>query len=115
MTPATLRKLEWAGEDAEGFGYCLVCHADAGAGRHAPDCELDAAIRKAEQAEKGERPEIQVGDWVLETDEKPPNPFVCEVTAHNVGTWNRYEGGVEIRGERNGRPFLWRQEPPTHD
>jgi len=126
MTLATLKRLEWTSDRISAGGetyrddWCPACHALRKKG-HAPDCELDAAIREAEQAEKGERPELQAGDWV----QSPHQDEVHCVTAGDMDDWARAtvaereeafrEHLREIRGERNGRPFLWRQEPPTHD
>ena len=63
MTPAMLRRLEWSAETRTGAWKCPVCggfkrdgetlDGDEVKAGHAPDCELDAAIREAEQAEKG--------------------------------------------------------------
>ena len=65
MTPATLRRLEWAGLNNYGDPFCPVCRRPQWDKKHAPDCELAAALREAERRETGERPEIRVGDYVL--------------------------------------------------
>lgn len=113
MTPATLRKLEWVGDD-DGYSVCPCCRAlqypPRGEGKHAPDCELDAAIREAEQAEKGERPEVKVGDAVVTATGNAE--FVAR--QDHADYWN--DTLVAFRGERLRaiyRDPLWRQEPPT--
>ena len=60
MTPETLKRIEWAGCDREGNGYCVVCGEPASSDEHAPDCQLKADL----DASSGERPEIQVGDRI---------------------------------------------------
>lgn len=54
MTLATLRKLEWAGRgESSGIPLCVVCGGYDFDG-HAPDCELDAEIKRAERRETGD-------------------------------------------------------------
>lgn len=118
MTPATLRKLEWRGTvtDPNGIDFYVACPlCKCGAKRpgetpkHAPDCELDAAIREAEQAEKGERPEIKVGDVLLWQDGASWRVDGLQTPVPQPGS--RFLQGV-VAIYRNP---LWRQEPPTHD
>lgn len=103
MTPATLRKLECHD------GRCAVCgvdmHPSSKNTKHAPDCELDAGIREAEQAEKGERPEIRAGDVVVDYIR------ARTVSQHDATWWNTSPLARPVAIYRDP---LWRQEPPTH-
>ena len=104
LSLATLRKLEWAG-DEDGWSRCAICeHIRDIHAKHAPDCELDAAIREAEQAEKSEpMPDLQVGD---------------EVSMAQIVTFRREDAAA---GWRPARPLsvkrngvvIWRKEAPT--
>ena len=78
---------------------------ESGEGKHAPDCELDAAIR---ESEKGERPEIRVGDVVI--SDNYDNAW--RVDDQEDVEWARTHPDQILALYRDP---LWRQEPPTHD
>ncbi len=116
MSPATLRKLEWAsdcisaGGDKSWDDWCPACHAMRKKG-HTPGCELYAAIREAERRETGERPEIRVGDVVswessdVVTRVRDDSSFLTE-----RGVSGSPRDVVHL--EREG-VSLWRKEAPT--
>lgn len=110
MTPPTreqLASIEWSGTLQAGR-RCPACynHKDEG---HWADCWLSAALAPA--PEPAPMPALAVGDWVLTTSSVLDRRavIITEPIDHaSTGTLARI---TEIRGIRNGVPFVWQRQP----